>query len=174
MDNNLKPIFFALIGIILGYLLFSKSKPEPKVITETKIETDTVYITIRDTIRLTRKEIQHRVIRDTIIRKSIQPQIKTFTASKPFLYGNTYVSGEVLGEVLKMDITNDFKLPQVTNTITTKETIIKKHRGLYIGAGVTTTLSPLAKLDFVNGNWIFTYQYGLEFGHSFGVGKRIF
>lgn len=174
MDNNLKPIFFALIGLILGYILFSKSKPEQRVITETKIETDTVYITIRDTIRLTQKEIKHRVIRDTVLIEPIRPQIKAFTAFKPFLYGNIYVNGEVLGEVLKMDITNDFKLPQVTNTITTKETIIKKPRGLYIGAGVTTTLSPLAKLDFVNGNWIYSYQYGLEFGHSLAVGKKLF
>lgn len=174
MDNRVNNLFFAIIGIIAGYLIFSRGDSDTKVITETKIETDTVYITIRDTIRLTQKEIHHRVIRDTVLIEPIRPEIKAFTASKPFLYGNTYVNGEVLGEVLKIDITNDFKLPQITNTITTKETIIKKPRGLYIGAGVTTTLSPLAKLDFVNGNWIYSYQYGLEFGHSLSVGKKLF
>lgn len=125
-----------LLGLVVGYWLadyFQEDTVFVKTVTETK--TDTVYVEVRDTIRLTRTEIKHEVLRDTVLI-DFQPQIKRVTASKPFLHGNTYVYGEVLGEVLKMDITNTFNFPTITNTITTTNTVIKNPAGLFITAGV--------------------------------------
>lgn len=130
-------IIILLIGLVIGYLLLEPKHTESIV---TEIKTDTVYITIRDTISITRKEIQHEVVRDTILVEPIQPVIKSFTASKSFQYGSATVSGEVLGEVLKMDIATDFSVPTVTNTIT--NTITKKPQGLFLTAGVNKQLSP--------------------------------
>jgi hypothetical protein len=151
MHNALKIILFAL-GLILGYFLFSKdAETITKTITETK--TDTIFITIRDTIRIKSTEIKHEVIRDTVLI-DFKPQIKAFKASKPFLYGNISINGNVLGEVLKMDISHDFKLPQVTNTITTTNTVIKKPAGLFITAGIGVNNSPFVGAIFVKDRYL--------------------
>jgi hypothetical protein len=79
----------------------------------------------------------------------------------PFEHGSTSVSGEVLGEVLKMTAINDYKLPVVTNTIieTKTETIIKKSKGFYLGASINSNLDPGAKASYVDDKYIFQYQY---------------
>ena len=158
-----------LIGLISGYLLFDWQNKDSVIIkTVTKSRIDTVYIEIRDTIRLTKIEIQHEYIRDTVLI-DFKPQIKAFRASKPFLYGNTYLSGEVLGEVLKMDIYNDFKLPTVTNTITNTTTIIKKPSGLFLTAGVQNNFSaPYIGAIFIKDK----YLLGLNTG-GFQIGYKL-
>lgn len=142
MNNNaIKYAFFAIIGIVIGYFLADNSE-DVEIINTIETKTDTVFITVIDTVRITRKEIQHKEIRDTVLIEPIEPIIKAFTASKPFLYGNVSVKGEVLGEVLKMDIYTDFSLPTVTNTITKTNTVIKKPSGLFLTAGVNQQLIP--------------------------------
>jgi hypothetical protein len=87
------------------------------------------------------------------------------------------VSGEVLGEVLKMTATNDYKLPVVTNTITeTKtETIIKKPKGIYLGAGVNSLLQPSASVAYLDNKYLFQYQFQpLQKVHQIGVAKKLF
>lgn len=140
------------------------------------IKTDTVFVTIRDTVRINRTQIKHEVLRDTVLI-DFKPEIKLFTASIPFLYGNTYLTGEVLGEVLKMDVSNDFKIPTVTNTVTITETntIIKKPRGLYLGAGVNSQLNPNVTAHYLDNQFIFSYQYYPTIkSHGIGVSKRLF
>lgn len=164
-------LFFFLFGVFIGGLLsqlFLSKDLQPVIITETKTETDTVYITVRDTIRLTKTEIKHEYLRDTVII-DFKPQIKAFKASKPFLYGNTHISGEVLGEVLKIDISNDFKLPTVTNTVTNTTTIIKKPQGVFPVAGINKELSPFAGAVYVRDR----YVIGLTTQSAF-IGYRIF
>lgn len=134
MDTSVKYLFFVIVGFLIGYFAFNRT-PEIETHTVTEIKTDTVFVTIRDTVRLTRKEIKQEFLRDTVLIEPIQPVISSFKASTPFLYGNTYVSGEVLGTVLKMDITNDFNIPTVTNTITTTNTVVKNPFGLYVVLG---------------------------------------
>jgi len=149
---DLKGLIIGLIiGLIAGYFIFSKEL-KPQIITVTETHTDTLYLEIRDTLRLTRTQIQHEKLRDTIyLPESLK--ISSFTASKPFLYGNTYVNGEVLGEVLKMDISNDFKIPTVTNTIETTNTIIKKPTGIYAVGGVNQA-TPYIGGIFVRDRWL--------------------
>jgi 3-deoxy-D-arabino-heptulosonate 7-phosphate (DAHP) synthase len=78
---------------------------------------------------------------------------------------------------LKMTATNDFKIPVVTNTITeTKtETIIKKPKGIYLGASVNSLLDPGAKVSYLDNKYLFTYQYQpVTKVHSLGISKKLF
>jgi len=121
-------------------------------------------------------KIKTEFLRDTVLI-NYQPQISLFKASIPSEYGSTHVSGEVLGEVLKMTAINDFKIPVVTNTITeTKtETIIKKPKGIYLGASVNSLLDPGAKVSYLDNKYLFSYQFQpLEKIHTLSVSKKIF
>ena len=89
--NAVKYAFFGVIGIVIGYFLADKSE-DIQIIETIETKTDTVFITVIDTVRITRKEIEHKVLRDTLLIEPIEPKIKAFTASKPFLYGNVVVS----------------------------------------------------------------------------------
>ena len=167
MDNR---IVFLIAGLILGYIFFSWLDKDSVIIeTVTETKTDTVYQTVSDTIYITKSEIKHEVIRDTVLIEPIQPQIKAFTALKPFLHGNVSINGEVLGEVLKIDIVTDFKIPTITNTIHTKETIIKKPSGLFLTAGVSNNFStPSIGAVFVKDRFL----VGLNTG-GFLVGYKV-
>lgn len=175
MDNRITiSIVSAIAGAFILYWFFW-----PEFETKTEIvdvrTSDTVYITVRDTIRITKKEIKHEYLRDTVVT-DFKPEISLFTASKPFTYGNVYLSGEVLGTVLKMDITQDFQIPTITNTITRTETItkIEKPRGLYIGAGVNQQLTPFAQINYLDKQFIFSGSYSLDRSISVGVAKKLF
>jgi hypothetical protein len=76
-----------------------------------------------------------------------------------------------------MTATNDFKIPVVTNTITeTKtETIIKKPKGIYLGASMNSMLDPGAKVSYLDNKYLFTYQYQpVTKVHSLGISKKLF
>jgi len=87
------------------------------------------------------------------------------------------VSGEVLGDVLNLDIKNKFAIPVVTNTITNTETktIIKKSKGLYLGANINSLVQPGATASYVDDKYIFQYQYQpVTKIHTLGVSKKLF
>ena len=166
--------FFA--GMILTFIIYPKPEVEEVYKFTTKTETDTVYKEIKDTVYIPKKEIKTEVLRDTILI-DYKPTINSFSTTTPFEYGNTYVNGEVLGEVLKMSVTNDFKIPVVTNTITNTETktIIKKSKGIYLGANISSLLQPGATASYVDDKYIFQYQYQpMTKIHSLGVSKKLF
>ena len=166
--------FFA--GVIVTFILYPKPDIEEVYKFSTKTETDTVYKEIKDTVYISKNKIKTEVLRDTIL-VDYKPTISSFSATTPFEYGNTYVNGEVLGEVLKMNVTNDFKIPVVTNTITNTETktIIKKSKGLYLGANINSLLDPGATASYVDNKYIFQYQYQpVTKIHSLGVSKKLF
>jgi hypothetical protein len=115
-------------------------------------------------------------LRDTVLI-DYKPKISLFETTFPFEHGSTKVSGEVLGEVLKMTATNDYSIPVVTNTITNTETktIIKKSKGLYLGASINSLLDPGAKASYVDDKYIFQYQYQpVTKIHTLGVSKKLF
>ena len=166
--------FFA--GVIITFILYPKPEIEEVYRFSTKTETDTVYKEIKDTVYISKNKIKTEVLRDTIL-VDYKPTISSFSATTPFEYGNTYVNGEVLGEVLKMTVTNDFKIPVVTNTITNTETktIIKKSKGLYLGANINSLLDPGATASYVDNKYIFQYQYQpVTKIHSLGISKKLF
>ena len=165
-----------LAGVILAYVLFPKQELE--TIYKTKVErfTDTLYITSTDTVYIPKTKIKTEFLRDTILI-DFKPQISRFETLFPFEHGSTKVSGEVLGEVLKMTATNDYKLPVVTNTIieTNTETIIKKSNGLYIGANVNSALNLGASASYVDDKYLFQYQFQpVTRIHTIGVSKKLF
>jgi hypothetical protein len=165
-----------LAGLILAFVLFPRPEQETVYKFKTKVETDTIYTRVVDTVYVPKMSIKSQVLRDTILL-DYQPKISLFKAYIPSEYGSTNISGEVLGEVLKMTATNDFKIPVVTNTITkTKtETIIKKAKGIYLGAGVNSLLDPSVKVSYLDNKYLFTYQYQpVTKIHTLGISKKLF
>jgi hypothetical protein len=139
-------------------------------------KTDTLIVEVKDTVYVPKTKIKTQVLRDTIL-VDYKPKISQFNASFPFEYGSTNVSGEVLGEVLKMTATSDFKIPVVTNTITNTETktIVEKAKGIYLGASVNSLLQPGAKVSYLDNKYLFGYQYQpFEKLHTLSVSKKLF
>lgn len=172
---NIAAVSF-LIGAIVAIILFPKKEME--TVYKTKIDrlTDTLYITSKDTIYIPKTKIKTQVLRDTILLDS-KPQISRFETTYPFDYGSTKVSGEVLGEVLKMTAVNDYKLPVVTNTITeTKtETVVVKPKGIYLGAEINSMLQPSGKVSYLDNKYLFEYGYQpLQKIHTLSVSKKLF
>ena len=168
-------ILIFIFGLIAGYLLYDYQQKDNFIVkTEVVTEFDTVFVQVVDTVHVTRTEIIHEQVRDTVLIEPFQPIISTFKTSKPFLYGNTYVSGEVLGEVLKMDIVNDFNIPTVTNTITKTNTIIKKPNGIYFGGNVGSNLGIGISVDFIKNKTLFSYNNDLiNKIHYVGIKRKI-
>jgi hypothetical protein len=165
-----------LAGLILAFIIYPKPEAGEIYKFTTVTETDTSFVEVKDTVYVPKKEIKTEFLRDTIIVDHT-PTINAFSSTTPFEYGNTYVSGEVLGEVLKMSVTNDFKIPVVTNTVTNTETktIIKKSKGIYLGANISSLLQPGATASYVDDKYIFQYQYQPLSGvHQIGVSKKLF
>jgi hypothetical protein len=165
-----------LLGVILAFIVYPKPESETFYKFETVTKTDTLIVELKDTIYIPKTKIKTEILRDTILI-NFKPQISRFETTFPFDYGSTKVSGEVIGEVLKMTATNDYNIPVVTNTIveTKTETIIKKSKGLYLGAGVNSLLKPSASVSYLDDKYLFQYQFQpLQKVHQFGVAKKLF
>jgi hypothetical protein len=153
-------------------------KPETEEVYRftTVTKTDTLFVDKVSTVYIPKTSIKTEVLRDTILI-DFKPQISLFETSFPFEHGSTKVSGEVLGEVLKMTATNDYKIPVVTNTITNTETrtIIQKPKGIYLGAGVNSLLKPSASVAYLDNKYLFQYQYQpVTKIHTLGISKKLF
>ena len=165
-----------LIGVVLTFVIFPRPEQETVYKFETVTKTDTLFVDKLDTVYISKTKIKTQVLRDTVV-VDFKPQISQFNASFPFEYGSTNVIGEVLGEVLKMTATNDFKIPVVTNTITNTETktIVQKPKGIYLGAGVNSLIQPSASVTYLDNKYIFSYQFQpLQKIHQIGVAKKLF
>ena len=165
-----------LAGIILAFLFMPKPEVEEVYRFTTVTETDTLFVDKVSTVYIPKTSIKTEVLRDTIL-VDFKPQISLFETTFPFEYGSTKVSGEVLGEVLKMTATSDYQIPVVTNTITNTETrtIIEKPKGIYLGAGVNSLLKPSASVAYLDNKYLFQYQYEpVTKIHTLGVSKKLF
>ena len=133
-------------------------------------------VEVKDTVYVPKIGIKSQIIRDTVLI-DYKPKISLFETTFPFDYGSTKVSGEVLGEVLKMTATNDYNIPVVTNTITNTETktIIKKSKGFYLGASINSVLDPGVKVAYLDNKYLFQYQFQpVTKIHTLGVSKKLF
>ena len=165
-----------LAGVILAFVVYPRPEVETVYKFETKVESDTIYTRVVDTVYIPKTKIKTQVLRDTVL-VDFKPQISLFKTSIPSEYGSTHLSGEVLGEVLKMTATYDFKIPVVTNTITNTETrtIIQKPKGIYLGASINSMLDPGAKVSYLDNKYLFQYQYQpVTKVHSLGISKKLF
>jgi hypothetical protein len=177
MDQRIQIAILAFLGgAILTFLLYPRHEQETVYKFETVTKVDTLFVDKLETVYMPKTKIKTEVLRDTVLI-DFKPQISLFKTTIPFEYGNTYLSGEVLGEVLKMTATNDYKIPVVTNTITNTETrtIIQKPKGIYLGAGVNSLLKPSASVAYLDNKYLFGYQYQpLEKLHTLSVSKKLF
>ena len=177
IDQRIQIAILAFLGgVILAFVVYPRPEVETVYKFETVTKTDTLFVEKVETVYIPRTSIKTEVLRDTILI-DFKPKISQFTASFPFEHGSTSVSGEVLGEVLKMNATNDFKIPVVTNTITNTETrtIIQKPKGIYLGAGVNSLLQPSASVAYLDNKYLFQYQFQpLQKVHQIGVAKKLF
>jgi hypothetical protein len=176
-DQRIKIAIVSFIaGVILAFLLLPKPETEEVYRFTTVTETDTLFVDKVSTVYIPKTSIKTEVIRDTIL-VDFKPQISLFETTFPFEYGSTKVSGEVLGEVLKMTATSDYQIPVVTNTITNTETrtIIEKPKGIYLGAGVNSLLKPSASVAYLDNKYLFQYQYQpVTKIHNLTVSKKLF
>jgi hypothetical protein len=176
-DQRIKiAIVSFLAGVILTFVVYPRHEQETVYKFETVTKTDTLFVDKLSTVYIPQTKIKTEVLRDTILI-DFKPQISLFKTTIPFEYGNTYLSGEVLGKVLKMTATNDFKIPVVTNTITNTETktIVQKPKGIYLGAGVNSLMQPSGKVSYLDNKYLFEYQYQpLQKVHQIGVSKKLF
>jgi hypothetical protein len=165
-----------IAGAVLAFILMPKPETEEVYKFTTVTKTDTLFVDKVSTVYIPKTGIKTEVLRDTILI-DFKPQISLFETSFPFEHGSTKVSGEVLGEVLKMTATSDYQIPVVTNTITNTETrtIIQKPKGIYLGAGVNSLLKPSASVAYLDNKYLFQYQYQpLQKIHTLGVSKKLF
>jgi hypothetical protein len=176
-DQRIKIAVLSFIaGVILAFLFMPKPETEEVYKFTTVTKTDTLFVDKVSTVYVPKTSIKTEVLRDTILI-DFKPQISLFETTFPFEHGSTKVSGEVLGEVLKMTATNDYQIPVVTNTITNTETrtIIEKPKGIYLGAGVNSLLKPSASVAYLDNKHLFQYQYQpLQKIHTLGVSKKLF
>jgi hypothetical protein len=176
-DQKIKIAIVSFIaGVILAFIFISKPETEEVYRFTTVTETDTLFVDKVSTVYIPKTSIKTEVLRDTIL-VDFKPQISLFETSFPFEYGSTKVSGEVLGEVLKMTATSDYQIPVVTNTITNTETrtIIEKPKGIYLGAGINSVLHPSASVAYLDNKYLFQYQYQpVTKIHTLGVSKKLF
>jgi len=177
IDQRIQIAILSFIaGVILAFIVLPKAETEEVYRFTTVTETDTLFVDKVSTVYIPKTSIKTEVLRDTILI-DFKPQISLFETTFPFEYGSTKVSGEVLGEVLKMTATNDYKIPVVTNTITNTETrtIIEKPKGIYLGAGVNSLLKPSASVAYLDNKYLFQYQYQpMQKIHQIGVSKKLF
>ena len=176
-DQRIVVAILAFIaGVIVAFVVYPRPEVETVYKFETKVESDTIYTHVVDTVYIPKTKIKTQFLRDTVL-VDFKPQISLFKTSILSEYGSTHLSGEVLGEVLKMTATNDFKIPVVTNTITNTETktIIQKPKGIYLGASVNSLLDPGAKVSYLDNKYLFEYQYQpVTKVHSLGISKKLF
>jgi hypothetical protein len=165
-----------MIGVVLAFVVFPRPETEEVYRFTTSVKTDTIYSRTIDTVYVPKTKIKTQVLSDTVLI-DFKPQISLFESTFPFEHGSTKVSGEVLGEVLKMTATSDYNIPVVTNTITNTETktIVQKPKGIYLGASVNSLLQPGAKVAYLDNKYLFEYQYQpLQKVHQIGVSKKLF
>jgi hypothetical protein len=177
IDQRIQIAILSFIaGVILAFIVLPKPETEEVYRFTTVTETDTLFVDKVSTVYIPKTSIKTEVLRDTILI-DFKPQISLFETSFPFEHGSTKVSGEVLGEVLKMTATSDYQIPVVTNTITNTETrtIIEKQKGIYLGAGVNSLLKPSASVAYLDNKYLFQYQYQpVTKIHTLGVSKKLF
>ena len=175
MKNQIFTIIaYVLIGFLLGLNIASRKEV---IVTDTVFKTDTCYVHSIDVVQLERLQIQHRVIRDTIVQSGEVPKIQAYSTRFPIKYGTIGVSGEVYGEILKMNIDSDIKVPLVTNTITNtvvkKESVVKNPGGLFVTAGVHSDLKPTVGAVFVKNKFVGGYNYTFDQHHIY-IGRKLF
>jgi hypothetical protein len=128
-----RKIIILIIGLAIGFFL-SPTKIKNTYTEKIKIQVDTVWNTVTERIYIDRPVTKYE--RDTLIVFDsifVHVPINSFKQLFPIQHGVATVSGEVAGELLKMDLETFLNIPTVTETVTITNT--EKARGFYAGLG---------------------------------------
>jgi hypothetical protein len=173
-----KWISFA-IGLILGliiYRAFFYPDFTERVEVVERVTVDTVYLEVRDTIRIDHHSVKTVYLRDTIIQEQSFP-INRFSGLESTLYGDIGYTGLVAGHFLNLNLTTNFRIPQINQTIERERTITRtiRPRGLYLGGSVSDQVQWSAGASYLDNLWLFDYRYDVGIGsHSLGVKRKVF
>jgi len=199
MDNYLKIGLF-VAGLLAGMFVYSKFFV-PEFTTEyvEKIVIDTAYKEYRekylvdsisksslsDSVEFYKSKYEKKlreknikIVHDTVFNdKPFEAPLRRFTGSKPFLYGNTSFDATVAGELLDIELSNNFRIPTITNTITKETRTVIKPSGLYGAFGVRAgdqQLTPLLGATYLKDKSMIYYNYDLKLrSHQAGIGVKI-
>jgi hypothetical protein len=200
MDNYLKIVVIAFFGFVCGLFVYDRFLiPQHETVYRETIVTDTTYkhykekyqidsiksISLSDSIDYYKyrygKKLKDKnivIVHDSVfVDKPFLAPLRRFSGQQAFLYGNTYFDATVAGELLDMEITNDFRIPQITNTVTkTTQTVIKPS-GLYGTVGFRgdgNNFSTLLGLTYLKDKSLISYSYDLKLkSHQVGVGFKV-
>ncbi len=184
------------VGIFLGLVIYEKfllpEIEESTVVTE-KETIDTTFNDVAGTIQF--DSLRYQSLSDSIdyyrslyeeelgnikIVKENEPfsaPLRTYSGFEPTLYGNIGYNAVVAGKMLDMTITNDLRLPTITNTVTTEKVVTQTRdlRGLYAGASASLDLDYKLGASYVDRDWQFNYDYQPKVKmHWVGVKRRVF
>jgi hypothetical protein len=121
------------------------------------------------------------IVSDTVFKdKPFIAPLRRFNGSRIHLYGMTRYNALVAGELLDMSIINDFKIPDITNTIYKETTItntIEPKGALYVGGLVSQEMTFSVMAAYQRKNVQLVYQYDLptkqnRIGGLFNVFRR--
>lgn len=174
---NKSALPFLLLGFLAGGLsLYLFFWPE---ITESIVEkrySDTVYLpseevivfdsltykSMNDSIDYYRKLYSKELSKDkiTIIKEGepISAPLRRYTGFKPTLYGNIGYDAMIAGSLLEMNIRQDLKIPQITNTIERTVTRTIEPKSLFITGGLNSEMNYNIGAVYVNKKYLFGYK----------------
>lgn len=164
-----------LLGLLIYHLFFKPKISERVEVVET-FKVDTVYLYVRDTIRINRTRVQIEYVTDTVIEKQSFP-INRFTGLESTLYGDIGYTGLVAGHFLNLQLNTNLKFPTLETTINREKTVTRviKARGLYVGGSVSDQIQYSAGASYLDNVWLFDYRYDVGLGsHSIGIKRKIF
>lgn len=166
-----------LIGM-LGYDRFladTYTELPPKIITKT--EYIPIQIPVVDSVPVIVKVPEYIYIKDTIIKDKVLP-LNNYVGSEKTINGLLYYDITTAGYLTSYKFRTDYKIktfiPQTTTTISTTKIKNKNPKGLYFGILLNQQLTPFGKVDYLDNQYIFSYQYSPIGGHAIGVSKKLF
>lgn len=180
------------IGAAL-YAFFMQPKIVESIVIKTETRTDTVYtkhveripfpdlayLSLEDSIEHYRNLYEEELANIKIVKENepFSAPLRTYSGFEPTLYGNIGYNAVVAGKMIDMTITNDLRLPTITNTVTTEKVVTQTRdlRGLYAGASASLDLDYKLGASYVDRDWQFNYDYQPKAGmHWVGVKRRVF
>jgi len=201
MDLGLRYAILVFAGILIGMFIYDRFLvPEHETTYKETIVTDTTFKhykekylvdsikskSLSDSVEFFKKKYKGILTKNNIIivhdsvfiDKPFLAPLRRFNGQRSFLYGDTYFNATVAGELLDMEITNDFEIPVVTNTITKETRTIIKPSGLYMTVGFRSgesNFSTLIGATYLKDKSMVSYSYDLKLkSHQAGIGFKVF
>ncbi|WP_114752281.1 hypothetical protein [Pleomorphovibrio marinus] len=163
MDNRIITLFSFLACVVMGFAIcwvFFKPNYIENIEIVEDIQIDTVYLEYRDTIFIPQDSLIFEYIRDTVILDITYP-INRYRGLEATLFGDIGYNALVAGSLLNLELTPNWSIPQIENTITRTETrtIIQKPKGLYLEGGISSQFNYKIGATYLNDRSLFGYEY---------------